>query len=186
MSQRSSEDHRMGGRIVLPLRRSWLKSILKPSRIKGFISYSDNLNSMGYTKNLILLGFLIYTPISLSVANEGTAVSGNIIDIDWPDPDIHGSATLIPWVTIANTGAPTRFSVRFSIQDPKDKSYFGSCTPTEVMLHDEQRVVWPGGIQVNSAMPKGSYNAKVELYSEHCSKTDMLDVEEKDYAFNVR
>ena len=67
---------------------------------------------------LILL--VLICAIPLSIANEG-AVSGNIIGVDWPDPDIHASATLVPWVTIENTGAPTSFNIKFSIQGPNDK-----------------------------------------------------------------
>lgn len=133
----------------------------------------------------VLLG-LICAAISLSGANEGTAVSGNIIDVDWPDQDIHGSATLIPWVTVENTGAPTRFNIKFSIQGPNDKWYQGACSPTEVLQHGEMSTVWPSAVQVTSSMPRGAYSAKVELFvdADYCTMR-AIDIVTKDYAFSV-
>jgi hypothetical protein len=130
---------------------------------------------------LILLGLMC--AISLSVADEG-AVSGNIIKVDWPDQDIHASSTLVPWVTVKNTGAPTSFNIQFSIQDPTDKWYHGACWPTGFLKHGEEKIVWPSSIQITSSMPKGAYNAKVELFADYCS-SDRLDMVTKDYAFRV-
>jgi hypothetical protein len=128
---------------------------------------------------LILLGLICTIP--LSIANEG-AVSGNIIDVDWPDQDIGASATLVPWVIIENTGAPTSFNIKFSIQGPNDKWYQGACSSTAVLEHGEKKTVWPSSVQISSSMPKGAYNAKVELFADYCS-TDKLDTMTKDYAF---
>jgi hypothetical protein len=69
---------------------------------KKFIFHPNNFNSMDAI--LILLDSICAIP--LSVANEGTAISGNIIKVNWPNQDIHASATLVPWVIIKNTGAP--------------------------------------------------------------------------------
>ncbi len=135
---------------------------------------------------LKLLGLLLASVlVPQTLAEDVVVVSGSIIDVDWPDQDIISTTLLVPWITVMNTGGPTTFYVRFSMRGINNKMYFGSCTPTGVLQHDEQKVVWPGGIQVNSAMPKGSYSARIELYSEHCSKADMLDTVTKDHAFDI-
>ena len=79
----------------------------------------------------------------------------------------------MPWVTIKNTGAPTSFNIKFSIQDPNDKWYQGACWPTGVLNHGEEKVVWPCSVQITSSMPDGAYNAKVELFADYCV-TDKL------------
>jgi len=121
----------------------------------GLLKSKIKLGQSGDMKvfdGLILL--VLICAIPLSIANEG-AVSGNIIGVDWPDPDIHASATLVPWVTIENTGAPTSFNIKFSIQGPDDKWYHGACSSTGVLRHGEKKTVWPSSVQITSSMPKG-------------------------------
>jgi hypothetical protein len=111
-------------------------------------------------------------------------ISGNIKDVDWPNQKIGTSATLVPWVTVENTGAPTSFYIKFSIQGPNDKWYHGACSSTGVIEHGEKQTVWPSAVQITSSMPKGAYNAKVELFADYCS-TDKLDTITKDYVFKL-
>lgn len=97
----------------------------------------------------IILLSLIYA-LSLSVATEGTAVSGQIAGIEWPKPSIYVSGAVQPWITILNTGTPISFSVRFSIQDQNGKLYESACWPTNTLGHET--TVWPPSISITSAM----------------------------------
>ena len=134
---------------------------------------------------LILIVGLIICAVSITTANED-AESGVIVDVGWPDSDVQGSAMLVPWVVVENTGIPGGFYIQFSIQDPNDKWYYGACWPTGVLNHGEEKVVWPSSVQVTASMPKGAYNAKVELFADadYCTM-DALDTVTKNYAFRL-
>jgi hypothetical protein len=135
-------------------------------------------------KSLILF-CLIICAVSLSFANDA-AVSGTIINVDWPNLNVPAPDLLTPSVTIKNTGAPTSLGIRFSIQDPKDKWYYGACSSTGVLRHDKRATVWPSGIQITESMLKGTYNARMELFANNGYCTDILSTVTKKFSFNVR
>jgi hypothetical protein len=72
-------------------------------------------------KRIITLCFcLISLAASEIVGEEGKAIDGEILSVDWPDKNIITPNTLISRIVIENTGAPTNFNIGFSVQDPND------------------------------------------------------------------
>jgi hypothetical protein len=113
------------------------------------------------------------------------AMSAQITKVDWPDSEIHTSASVRPWVYVENTGLEaTRFHVQFAIQDSQGKWYTSGCWPTDIIKGGEDKVVWPYSVEVTSSMPRGRYNAKVVLYGDSCGGNE-LDSVVKQYAFIV-
>jgi len=123
--------------------------------------------------------------MTLLVIQPVECSSGSIISVEWPDSQVIGSDTLIPWVIVRNDGAlPASFFIRFSIRDPNNKWISGACSTTTTIKPGKEEPMWPNGVQITQSMPRGEYTGRVTLFSDYCSGY-VLDEVKKPNAFEV-
>ena len=129
---------------------------------------------------LIFAGLLL---VSTVVAGEGD-IKGHITRVDWPDSDVHTSATLVPWVYVQNDGTErVPFWVQFSVQDPTGKWIKGACS-SGYIDPGKTATIWPGSVGIKNWMPRGKYDGEVKLFGSYCGQNKLDSVVKSD-AFDV-
>lgn len=110
----------------------------------------------------------------LLVSVTSATIDGDITNVDWP---LSGTM-LNPVVTIKNTGDEVaRFHVMITVSDGNGKKYSSSCSVTSEIGVGETSTMWPYSLKLED---RGDMCCvAVELYSDSCLKSKLLDVEKR-------